>query len=127
SLILGSRTQHETANTYSTNLLPTPGPRMALIAKAQDTDSAFTLWQLPIGERLNITLGGRIDDVVDVARFETWRATAAYTIAETGTKFHASAGTGAKAPTLFQLYDPINGNSGLSPEQSFGYDAGVDQ
>ena len=87
----------------------------------------FALWQLPIGERLNITLGGRVDDVVDVARFETWRATAAYTIAETGTKFHTSAGTGAKAPTLFQLYDTANGTPTLRPEQSFGYDAGIDQ
>ena len=127
SLIVGSRTQHETANTYSTNVLPKPGPTTPLIGKAQDTNSVFALWQLPIGERLNITLGGRVDDVVDVARFETWRATAAYTIAETGTKFHTSAGTGAKAPTLFQLYDTQNGTPGLSPEQSFGYDGGIDQ
>jgi len=127
SLIVGSRTQHETINTYSTNLLPIPGPRIPQPGKAQDTNSVFTLWQLPIGERLNITLGGRIDDVVDVARFETWRATAAYTISETGTKFHTSAGTGAKAPTLFQLYDTMSGTRGLSPEQSFGYDAGIDQ
>jgi vitamin B12 transporter len=127
SLIVGSRAQHETANTYSTNLLPIPGPTIALLGKAQDTNSVFTLWQLPIGERLNITLGGRVDDVVNVAQFETWRATAAYTIAETGTKFHTSAGTGAKAPTLFQLYDPANGTPSLKPEQSFGYDAGIDQ
>ena len=127
SLIAGTRTQHETANTSSTNLLPNPGPRTALLGKVQDTNSVFALWQLPIGERLNITLGGRVDDVVDVARFETWRATAAYAIAETGTKFHTSAGTGAKAPTLFQLYDPANGSPGLKPEQSFGYDAGIDQ
>lgn len=127
SLIAGSRIQHETADTYSTNLLPNPGPQKALLGKAQDTHSVFALWQLPIGERLNITLGGRVDDVVDVARFETWRATAAYTIAETGTKFRTSAGTGAKAPTLFQLYDPANGSPGLKPEESFGYDAGIDQ
>lgn len=127
SLIVGSRTQHETANTYATNLLPKPGPTTALIGKAQDTNSVFALWQLPIGERLNITLGGRVDDVVDVARFETWRATAAYTIAETGTKFHTSAGTGAKAPTLFQLYDTQNGTPTLKPEESFGYDGGIDQ
>ena len=127
SLIFGSRAQHETADTYTSKLLPVPGPRLPQLAKAQDTDSVFALWQLPIGERLNITLGGRVDDVVDVARFETWRATAAYMISETGTKFHASAGTGAKAPTLFQLYDPMFGNTTLSPEQSFGYDAGVDQ
>jgi vitamin B12 transporter len=127
SLIAGTRMQHETADTYSTNLLPIPSPRIPLLGKAQDTNSLFALWQLPIGERLNITLGGRVDDVVNVAQFETWRATAAYTIAETGTKFHTSAGTGAKAPTLFQLYDPVNGTPSLKPEQSFGYDAGIDQ
>ena len=127
SLIFGSRTQHETANTYATNVLPKPGPRRPQLAGTQDTNSVFALWQLPIGERLNISLGGRVDDVVDVARFETWRATAAYTIAETGTKFHTSSGTGAKAPTLYQLYAPIYGNTALVPEQSFGYDAGVDQ
>lgn len=127
SLILGSRTQHETANTYTTNLLPIPGPRKPRLTGTQDTNSVFALWQFPIGERLNISLGGRVDDVVDVARFETWRATAAYTIAETGTKLRTSAGTGAKAPTLYQLYAPTFGNSSLSPEQSFGYDAGIDQ
>ena len=127
SLIVGSRLQHETADTFSTNLLPVAGPRVGLLAKAQDTNSVFALWQLPIGDRLNITLGGRTDDVVDVARFDTWRATAAYQIFETGTKLRASAGTGAKAPTLFQLYDPANGSPGLAPEQSFGYDAGIDQ
>jgi vitamin B12 transporter len=127
SLIFGTRAQHETADTFATNLLPKPGPRTPQLAATQDTNSMFALWQLPIGERLNVTMGGRVDDVVNVARFETWRTTVAYAIAETGTRFHASAGTGAKAPTLFQLYDPINGNAGLSPEQSFGYDAGVDQ
>ena len=127
SLVFGSRTQHDTANTSTTNLLPIPGPQVGGLAATQDTNSLFALWSLPIGERLNFTLGGRVDDVANVARFETWRTTAAYTITETGTKFHASAGTGAKAPTLFQLYAPGFGNSSLSPEQSFGYDAGVDQ
>ncbi len=62
-----------------------------------------------------------------MARFETWRSTAAYSIFETGTKLRASAGTGAKAPTLFQLYAPTFGNPNLNPEESFGYDAGIDQ
>ena len=126
SLIFGTRTQHETGNTYTTNLQPIPGPRLPQFIATQDTNALFGLWQLPIGERLTVSLGGRVDDVVDVARFETWRATAAYNIAETGTKFHASAGTGARAPTLLQLYS-INRGASLVPEQSFGYDAGVDQ
>lgn len=128
SLIVGSRAQHETANTSTTNVWPVPGPTVpGLQGRTQDTNSLFTLWQLPIGERFDVTLGGRTDDVLNVARFDTWRATAAYRIPETGTKFHASAGTGARAPTLFQLYDRQNGTAGLQPEQSFGYDAGIDQ
>src|SRR5262249_6906729 len=104
SLIVGSRAQHETADTSTTALWPVPGPTvLGLQGKTQDTNSLFTLWQLPIGERFDFTLGGRTDDVLNVARFDTWRATAAYRIPETGTKFRASAGTGARAPTLFQL------------------------
>ncbi|MET0709769.1 MAG: TonB-dependent receptor [Tardiphaga sp.] len=127
SLIYGAKTQSETAQTYTTAMLPVPGALTPVLAKRQDTNSAFALWSVPVGERLNITLGGRVDDVVDVARFETWRATAAYTISETGTRLHSSAGTGAKAPTLFQLYDRMYGSSTLTPETSFGYDAGIDQ
>jgi vitamin B12 transporter len=127
SLIYGAKTQSETAQTFTTGILPTPTAMTSTLSKRQDTNSVFALWSVPIGERLNITLGGRVDDVVDVARFETWRATAAYNITETGTKFHASAGTGAKAPTLFQLYSQANGTPSLSPETNFGYDAGIDQ
>ena len=127
TLIYGAKTQSETAQTFSTNVLPIAGLMTPLLAKQQDTNSAFALWSVPIGERLNVTLGGRVDDVVNVARFETWRATAAYNISETGTKLRASAGTGAKAPTLFQLYDSTYGSLNLTPETSFGYDAGIDQ
>lgn len=127
SLIYGAKTQSETAQTYSTSITPIRGALTPLLGKAQDTNSLFALWSVPLGERLSVTLGGRVDDVVDVARFETWRATAAYAITETGTKFHSSAGTGAKAPTLFQLYDQSFGNAALTPETSFGYDAGIDQ
>ncbi|KIZ34133.1 TonB-dependent receptor plug domain-containing protein, partial [Rhodopseudomonas palustris] len=127
TLVFGAKAQHETADTYLTKLLPTAVARTGQIAASQDTNALFALWQVPIGERLTVSMGGRIDDVVDVARFETWRTTAAYAIQETGTRLHASAGTGAKAPTLYQLYAPIYGSTGLSPETSFGYDAGVDQ
>lgn len=127
TLIAGAKTQAETAQTSTTALLPIPGAQTPALDRRQDTNSLFALWSVPIGERLTVSLGGRVDDVVDVARFETWRATAAYAIRETGTKFHASAGTGAKAPTLFQLYDRQYGNTSLTPETSFGYDAGIDQ
>jgi vitamin B12 transporter len=107
-------------------LLPTFSPRMPGLSASQETRSVFGLWQLPLFERLNLSLGGRVDDIVNTNRFETWRATAAYLIPETDTKLRASAATGAKAPSLFQLYSSF-GTSTLRPEQSFGYDAGIDQ
>jgi vitamin B12 transporter len=127
SLIYGAKAEHETADTFTTNLRPVPSGKRSTLAATQDTRSGFALWQLPIGDRLDVTAGGRVDDVADVARFETWRTTAAFRIVETGTKLRTSAGTGAKAPTLFQLYAPTFGNPNLNPEESFGYDAGIDQ
>jgi vitamin B12 transporter len=46
---------------------------------------------------------------------------------ETGTKFKTTIGTGFKAPSLYYLYDPAYGNENLNPEESFGWDAGVEQ
>ncbi|MCA0422414.1 MAG: TonB-dependent receptor [Proteobacteria bacterium] len=93
----------------------------------QQTRSAFALWQLPVGERLDLSFGGRIDDVENADRFATWRMTGAYRITELGTKLRASAGTGGKAPSLFQLYSPQYGTRNLEAEHSFGVDAGIDQ
>jgi vitamin B12 transporter len=127
SLTFGARSEHETANTFAEQFQPTPRPRMPMLAGEQTTHAGFALWQLPIADRLFLTLGARIDDVANVDRFETWRATAAYLVPESGTKLRASAGTGGKAPTLFQLFAPTFGNPSLQSEESFGWDAGIDQ
>ena len=49
SLIVGSRTQHETANTYSTNLLPIPGPRDRIAWK--DARHQFGVYAVAIADR----------------------------------------------------------------------------
>jgi vitamin B12 transporter len=126
-LTFGARGEREQADSFAQNLAPLPTPRGRTIAAEQTTQSAFALHQITLGERLHLSLGGRIDEVIDVDRFATWRATAAYELPETGTKFRASAGTGAKAPSLFQLYSPSFGTPTLDSEQSFGIDAGIDQ
>lgn len=126
-LSFGGKAEREAAATYNQNILPVTRIRQRTLDEGQTTRSLFSLWQLPVGERLDLSLGGRIDDVVDVAQFRTWRATAAYRITETGTKLRASSGTGAKAPSLFQLYAPTFGNALLEPEKSQGHDLGIDQ
>lgn len=126
TLTFGGRAELEKATTFSTRNLPTFLPRALTLEASQSTRSVFGLYQLPIGKRLTLSLGGRHDEVARVS-FDTWRATAAYLISETGTKLRASGGTGGKAPTLFQLFAPLNGNSALEPERSIGWDAGIDQ
>ncbi len=81
----------------------------------------------------NATLTGAVrhDEHGDFGGYTTWRTTAAYTFEETGTKLRASAGTGFRAPSPFELgYDPFGPqgpNTNLKPEESFSWDAGFDQ
>ena len=123
-LVFGARSETETAAT-SENPLPTDDSFVPISAR-QVTDSLFGQYRLALFQRLDLTLGGRIDSIEDGPHFDTWRATAAYHIDETGTKLRASAGTGAKAPTLYQRFSQY-GTPGLLPERSVGVDAGIDQ
>ncbi|OYU47738.1 MAG: hypothetical protein CFE31_14780 [Rhizobiales bacterium PAR1] len=127
SLIVGGRVEREAIESYSESVFPFPVPKNKDIDKSQVTRSAFALWQVSLGQRVDASFGGRLDSTANGAAFRTWRATAAYRIDETGTKFRASIGTGGKAPTLYNLYAPFYGVSSLQAERSFGVDAGVDQ
>ncbi|MCT8267120.1 TonB-dependent receptor [Afifella sp. JA880] len=87
-------------------------------------------YQLSLFEDLSLTAGLRHDlnDVFEDAT--TYRLTGAYNFRQTGTKLHASYGTGVKNPTLFELYGYTNtyrGNPDLEPEEAKGFDVGVTQ
>ena len=81
----------------------------------------------------NATLTGAVrhDEHGDYGGYPTWRTTAAYSVEDTGTTLRASAGTGFRAPSPFELgYDPfgpLGPNTNLKPEESFSWDAGFDQ
>lgn len=78
-------------------------------------------------ENLTLTAGLRHDEHSEFNGHTTWRGTASYLFDGTGTRLHASAGTGFRAPTLYELYDPTNGNPNLKPEKSESFDIGVEQ
>jgi vitamin B12 transporter len=99
-----------------------------------DTSDQFSitgLWGQAIVEPvqdLTLTLGARHDEHSVFGGYNTYRATAAYLFAETGTKLHGSAGTGFRAPSLYELYAPFGtGNPNLLPEESVSFDLGVEQ
>jgi vitamin B12 transporter len=93
-----------------------------------ETDSWFGELALTPIEALTLTFAARRDDNERFGAFDTYRVTAAWLLATEGpeTKLRASWGTGAKAPGLYQLFDPSFGNSELGVEESEGYDIGVD-
>lgn len=60
----------------------------------------------------------------------TYRGTAAYRFLSTDTKLRGGYGTGVKNPTMSELYGFIStftGNPNLQPEETRGWDVGVDQ
>ena len=122
--VFGARSETETARS-SQDPNPDDGSFTPISAR-QITNSIFAEQRFKLFDRLDLTLGGRIDAIEGGQTFDTWRATAAYHIDETGTKLRASVGTGAKAPTLYQMYGGF-ATPGLASEQSFGFDFGVDQ
>lgn len=78
-------------------------------------------------EGLMLTAGGRVDDHSAFGEFNTYRLTAAYLLAGTGTKLRASTGTGFRVPSLSELYSPGSGNPNLTPEESESWDVGIEQ
>lgn len=85
--------------------------------------AGYLLYQLPVGNRTDLTFAGRYDGEVDGDGFLTGRATAVYEIPELEGRLRGSFGSGAKRPTAFQLsYNPD-----LVPEMSLGGDLGYEQ
>ncbi len=121
----------ESASEYfAYNYVPDPfSPDIASVIPMQDasTFGAFIQDQLKFDEGFFISLGARLDDHSKFGSQFTYRIAPAFMLWETNTKFKATIGTGFKAPSLYYLYDPAYGNENLNPEESFGWDFGIEQ
>lgn len=94
---------------------------------AEATNNAIFLEdQLALGDFIT-TIGARYDNHEEFGGKTTWKIAPSYTFVATGTRVKGSLGTGFKAPTLYELYDPSNGNENLEAEQSLSYDIGIEQ
>jgi vitamin B12 transporter len=84
------------------------------------------------GVDVSDSLSLRYDDNSRYGAKTTWHVAPVVAIAGTGTRLHASYGTGFKAPSLDELFESFPAffffaNPNLKPETSAGYDAGIDQ
>lgn len=84
---------------------------------------AFAMHQFSLSPSFHLSTAVRFDDFADAGTFVTGRGTAVYEMYETETRFHASLGSGGKAPSLRQRA----ATPGLLPEESWGVDVGVTQ
>ena len=124
TLVFGLRSEREEALNREQWHTP-PMPVFTNFNASQTTNSVYLLDRINFGD-LHISVGGRIDSVDGKNNFATWRTTAAYTIRASDTILRASAGTGARAPSLFQRFSQY-GTPNLRAERNFGIEAGVDQ
>jgi len=87
-------------------------------------------YRLDLGQQVFLTASIRHDENDLFKNANTVRSTLAYLHKPTDTKFNVSYGEGIKNPTLFELYGYAAGftpNPDLMPEESYGWDVGVEQ
>ena len=102
----------------------------AFHGRSESDWAAYVQDEWEVVKNLNLTGGMRYDHYQQAGDAVTYRFTGAYLFEKTDTKIRASYGTAFKAPSLLQLFSPnsgYHGNTGLKPETSEGWDAGVDQ
>ncbi|MBS0210686.1 MAG: TonB-dependent receptor [Planctomycetes bacterium] len=92
------------------------------------TDTAvYCQDQIQLGERWFTNVGVRQDNYSQAGLATTYRLSSLYRVPGSETAVRGSLGTGFKAPSIYQLFDAQFGRPNLLPEQSQGYDFGVDQ
>ena len=95
-----------------------------------ETDSAVLEYRGAVTESVSVLAGVRHDDNSDFKDKTTGRLSAAWRILDGRTKLRASYGTGIKNPTFTERFGYFNdfiGNPNLKPEESSGWDVGIDQ
>jgi vitamin B12 transporter len=88
-----------------------------------------------LDESLLLSVGGRYNDHEKFDSQVVGEASAAYIIKQSGTKIHGHLGSGYRTPSLYEIYGGYLsrgnlitiGNPDLEPEESYGYEFGIDQ
>ena len=88
-------------------------------------------YQLDLPFGMTLTSAVRHDDNSGFTDVTTWRETVSQRFPDSGTRLHASIGTGVTNPTFTEQYGffvgSFIGNPNLRPERSLGWDAGIEQ
>jgi vitamin B12 transporter len=127
TMTLGVETREEKAHSdyYSESFY---GPYSSVFPEESDRITGYYLQdRISLWDAWFTTLGVRLDDHSRFGTEATYRFTTSYLVKQTATRIKGSYGTGFKAPSLYELYEPTYGNQALNPEKSTGWDIGVEQ
>lgn len=128
-LTAGAEFESEVASSeyYAFTYLDPPDYESIFPQKNANTIGGYIEGQINTFNNFFSSIGIRYDHHNKFGSTVTYRIAPVYIFWATGTKLKATIGTGFKSPSLFYLFDPQYGNSELSPEKSFGWDAGIEQ
>jgi vitamin B12 transporter len=126
-VVAGAETEREEAATTFRSESEFGPFESAFEERSARTTGAFGEVRAEPAELLALSVGARVDDHDRFGAAATARLAAALRFASTGSRLRATWGSGFKAPTLFQLFDPEFGAPDLDPERSRGWDVGIDQ
>ncbi len=101
--------------------------RWTSMDRAYYSNAFFAQHQIEAIERLFLIGGIRYSDHSAFGGETTYSTAASYLLEPSGTRIFANYSTGYRAPSLFELFDPTNGNPDLDAEKSTSWEAGLEQ
>lgn len=116
---LGVEYRHETADSSAVSAFGISG-----FDEAIDVTGVYVQHRFSANDRLNLTAGARLEDHSRFGTQATYRLTAAYNLPQ-ALRLHTSLASGFRAPTLNELFFPGFGNAELAPEETTGWDLGI--
>lgn len=127
SMTFAADTERLTHQSNDPDVVSAPGQ----LNERERRQSGYVLeYQGQFDNGLSLQGGIRLDNNENFEDFTTFSLGTAYVIEGLETRLHASGGTGVQNPTLteqFGFFDNFRGNPDLEPEQSEGFDLGVEQ
>jgi len=106
-------------------------PNSDFIRRTRNVESYVGEYRGEVMNRLFVNGAIRHDDSNTFKDFTTYKVAGALLIPETGTRPHGSYGTGVVFPSMFEQFGFLPGffvpNPNLLPEESKGWDAGLEQ
>lgn len=122
--LFGFAYSKESMSTFTNTKSPFWSSNSHYPKKSINQKSFYLDQHLNFGDRFFNTVGFRYEDHSEFGDKTTYRLTSRYNINDF-IALKGSYGTGFKAPSLYQLYEPLYGNKDLKAEKSKGFDVGI--